>query len=58
MGKVNIKDIRRQSKRAMIEDMVHHLRKTEIRSNLNNFVLPLSNNMRIFKGDSVAISEA
>ena len=42
----------------MIEDMVHHLRKIEIRSNLSNFVLPWFYNMKIFKGDSVAMSEA
>ena len=49
--KIKVKEIKRQSKRLMVEDLVIHLRKAESKSNLGNFVFPWVYSPKVFLTD-------
>ena len=56
--KLKVKDIKRQSKKAMVEDIVYHLRKKESSSDLRNFAFPWYYIQKVFQSESQQISEA
>ena len=56
--KMKIKDIKRQSKKIMLDDIVAQLRKKELCGDFHNFVLPWFYTIKDFKSDSEMMSDA
>ena len=55
--KIKVKDIKRQSKKVMVEDIVSHLKKKEKSGDLHNFVLPWYYNAKDFLNENEKMSD-